>query len=79
MSKIPTDKIDRVTRLGSTSVRSVGFLGSTSTTVCNSGTTKNIVLIAAGHPGSNGTGVRCGNSCACGGMNVRPHVVDCSR
>lgn len=42
-----------VSVVGPRSVRSVGILGSTtSTTVCNTHTTKNIVLIAAGHPGN---------------------------
>lgn len=53
----------RVTRspldtLGPTSVRSVAMLGSTSTaTVCNSHNTGNIVVVAAGGKGTNGTGM----------------------
>lgn len=44
------------------SVRDVSMLGSTtSTTVCNSGTTGNIVLVAAGHNGDNGPRISCGN------------------
>lgn len=79
VSNMPTDNIDRVTRLGTSSVRAVGFLGSTSTTVCNTGTTNNIVLMAAGHPSTNGAGIRCDNSIAHGVINLRPHVVDVSR
>lgn len=42
------------------SVRDVSMLGSTSsTTVCNSGTTGNMVLVAAGHKRDNGPGLAC--------------------
>lgn len=48
--------------LGPSSVRDVSMLGSTSTTVCNTHTTGNIVLIAAGHNGTNGIRIGCSNA-----------------
>lgn len=59
MSKLPNS----LDSLAPTSVSGVSILGSTSsTTVCNSHTTGNIVLMAAGGKGRNGTHVVCGNS-----------------
>lgn len=49
--------------LGPRSVRGVSMLGSTSTSsVCNSHTTNNMVLVAAGDNGGNGASVGCGGS-----------------
>ncbi len=51
---------DILTDVGPSSVAGVRILGSTSTaTVCNSHTSGNIILVAAGHNRRNGTGVRC--------------------
>ncbi len=47
-------------RVSPSAVRSVSILGSMSTTVCNVGTTGNIVLIASGGKDGNGPHVRCG-------------------
>lgn len=58
-----------VTNLGPTSVRDVAMLGSTTTaTVCNTHTTGNIVIVAAGGNGTNGPRVAfsAGLSCSPG-------------
>lgn len=53
VSNIPSHS-NNVGQLGPARVRSVSMLGSTSTTVCNTHTTGNMVLVAAGHKGRNG-------------------------
>lgn len=68
-----------VTSVGSSSVRSVRILGSTtSATVCNTHTGKNIVLVRAGGNGRKGMSIGCGfgvnvgfthGKCRCLGTN----------
>lgn len=62
ISKVPSMSVGHV---GVGSVRDVSILGSTtSSTICNSHTTGNIVLVAAGNnSGRTGSGIACGNSC----------------
>lgn len=61
VSKVPMSRNFRA--LGPSSVRDMGILGSTSsTTVCNSHTTGNIVLVAAGGNTRNGTGMSLGTA-----------------
>lgn len=70
--------------LGPRSVRAMAMLGSTtSTTVCNTHTTNNIILIAAGHPGRTATfHLGCGggfNFTATAGLPGRTSLVSCLR
>lgn len=58
MSNVPVS----VGRLSPGAVRDIAILGSTTTsTVCNTHTTGNIVIIGAGHKAPNGVDVSCGN------------------
>lgn len=66
-------------QLGPDSVRSIGILGSTSTTVCNTRTTGNMVLIAAGQNASSGPAVACGNSFALSNGAHAPSLVGTCR
>lgn len=60
MSKVPKS----VGRIGPRSMRDVSILGSTtSTSVCNSHTTTNIVMVAAGHTGRSSLSLGCGFRC----------------
>lgn len=66
--------------VGSNSVRSVRILGSTtSTSVCNTETSNNIVLVRAGGNRTNGAGVRCGNDISVGAMLGGPALVGTRR
>lgn len=70
--------------MGPRSVRSVDMLGSTtSTTVCNTHTTNNMVIIAAGHPGNTtGFSLGCGGGFtfkATIGLPGRTPLVSCLR
>lgn len=59
VSNVPKKSLHGLTR---SSVRSVAMLGSNSTTtVCNSHNTGNMVLMAAGRKGTNGAAVACSN------------------
>lgn len=61
-------------------VRSVSFLGSTtSSTVCNSHTTCNMILIAAGRKGDSGVGISCDNCMNLDGPACGPRCIGSAR
>ncbi len=58
---------NRLSDIGPSSIRDVSMLGSTSSSIiCNTHTTCNMVLIAAGGDGSRGVSMGCGNSISFG-------------
>lgn len=58
-----SNNLSTVSAIGASSVRGVAVVGSTTTTsLCNSHTTGNIILVAAGGNGANGTSVDLGTS-----------------
>lgn len=85
MSKFPVTGLSRVTSsshgvspkarnmlgfLGPGSMRSVRMLGSTDTaSVCNTHTTGNMMVVAAGHKGRKGAGIDCSCGCSCRGCS----------